>query len=154
MPLQIEADRVLDTDASEAVHLADVKEAELYHLKEYTTGIFLLRAATSKSLTKLFYRLLDCAPVREGESEPRLNFISWIRNGEYRAAVIFREKHRPHHFSEAGEKHLSLSPGCADMAGVFVIPSAADFDRIDAELLSEVVAEVSMKPEDLSLIHI
>ena len=34
------------------------------------------------------------------------------------------------------------------MAGVFVIPSAADFDRIDAKLLSEVVAEVSMKPED------
>lgn len=148
MPLQIEADRVLDTGASEAVHLADVKEAELYHLKEYTTGIFLLRAATSKSLTKLFYRLLDCAPIREGESEPRLNFISWIRNGEYRAAVIFRERHRSHHFAEAGEKHLSLSPGCADMAGVFVIPSAADFDRIDAELLSEVVAEVSMKPED------
>lgn len=148
MPLQVEVDRILDSSSGEAELLSGVKEAELFHLKEYTTGVFLLKASTAKSITKLFYRLLDCAPVKEGESEPRLNFISWFREGEYRAAVIFREKHRPHHFDASGSGHLGLSPGCADMAGVFVIPSAKDFERIDSTLLSEVVAEVSMTPED------
>ncbi|MGN0201713.1 MAG: DUF4922 domain-containing protein [Candidatus Cryptobacteroides sp.] len=153
MPLQVEADRVLDSPSSEAEALAGVKEAELFHLRKYTSGIFLLKAETSKSLTKLFYRLLDCAPVREGESEPRLNFLSWYREGgEYRAAVIFREKHRPHHFDAAGSGHLGLSPGCADMAGVFVVPSAEDFERIDSALLSEVVAEVSMNAGDEALL--
>ena len=146
MPLQNLVDELLDQNQNEEASLkflANVKEAKLFHLNEYAHGVFVLRGVTAKSVAKLFYRLLDCAPVPEGSSEPRLNLIAWCHGGEYRSVVIFREKHRPHNYFSDAEDHLAMSPGCADMAGVYVAPEKEDFDKLDSALLSQVVEEVA-----------
>ena len=145
LPLEREADRLLDTpDARGLEYLTTVKEAELFHFKKFAKGIFLLRARTPKSVTKLFYRLLDCASRKEGEAEPRFNLFTWIRNGEYRALVIFREKHRSRHYFQSGPDHLAMSPGCVDMAGLFIAPRADDFAKLDSRLLDGMIAEVTI----------
>lgn len=145
LPLEREADRLLDTpDARGLEYLTTVKEAELFHFKKFAKGIFLLRARTPKSVTKLFYRLLDCASRKEGEAEPRFNLFTWIRNGEYRALVIFREKHRSRHYFQSGPDHLAMSPGCVDMAGLFIAPRADDFAKLDSRLLDDMIAEVTI----------
>ena len=144
-------------------YLASVKEAELYHYGKFTRGIFVLRARTSKSLAKLFYRLLDCVPVPEGQSEPMFNLLMWyhpLSGGrrpagnthglaafEYRAVVILRRSHRSHHFFIDGPDHLTISPGCADMAGMFIVPDAGDYAKLDLRLLSELLSEVSLSAE-------
>ena len=145
MPLENKVDGLLDSgDTALLEYLSSVKEAKLYHLNLYTTGVFVLRARTAKSMTKLFYRLLDCAPVKEGDSESRINLIGWFSNGEYRSVVIFREKHRSHHYFSTGADHLAMSPGCADLGGVYVTPEAEDFEKLDSRLLSDMLAEVSV----------
>lgn len=148
MPLQNRVDELLDgSDSTKLKYLSNVKEAELFHLNEYARGVFVLRGSTAKSTAKLFYRLLDCAPIPEGSGEPLLNLIAWYHGGEYRTAVMFREKHRPHNYFSQGPDHLAMSPGCADMAGVYVTTRREDFDKLDSELLTEVVNEVSASEE-------
>ena len=183
MPLENEIDRLLSriadvhqgsgvpdgqevTDIPEDIQkdiefVSSVQEAQLYHYKHFTRGVFALRARTSKSLAKLFYRLLDCAPIPEGETEPMFNLIIWyapvgeestrpsgcthgMADFEYRAIVLCRGAHRPHHFNLEGEGHLGLSPGCADMAGLFIVPATDDYQKLNEKLIGEVLSEVSV----------
>ena len=70
MPLENDIDRLLDekkagNPAETLTYLTSVQDAELFHYDKFTKGIFVLTATTSKSMAKLFYRLLDCLPNRE-----------------------------------------------------------------------------------------
>lgn len=147
-PLQNRVDELLAAGDDKTLdYLTNVKEARLFHLNEYARGVFVLCGATAKSTAKLFYRLLDCAPVPDGSSEPKMNIIAWCHEGEYRTAVIFRERHRPHNYLSSGADHLAMSPGCADLAGVYVTTREEDFDKLDAGLLSQVAREVAASEE-------
>lgn len=155
LPLEKDADACLDSRASgndPLEYVTCVKEAELYHYRRFTRGVFLLRATTPKSMAKLFYRLLDCAPVKDGSAEPMFNLLTWYTGTEFRSAVMLRGAHRPASYYSGGEDRLMLSPGCADMAGFFVVPSEKDFNRIDAALLQNVLDEVSVSEENEALV--
>ena len=147
MPLVERAGGLLCSQGAGIKYMTSVKEARLFHLEEYVRGIYILQASTAKSITKLFYRLLDCAPVKEGDSEPRINVIVWREGKEYRSAVIFREKHRSHHYGSPDTDNLHMSPGCADMAGVFITTREEDFRKLDAALLGNMLSEVTLSKE-------
>lgn len=131
----------------ELVYLASVQDARLYHYDKFVNGIFVLRATTSKSAAKLFYRLLDCADTPERESEPLFNLISWYDGGEYCSIVVFRTSHRSHHYFSTGPDHLTMSPGCADMCGCFIAPVQEDFEKLDSALLTQMLDEVTVSRE-------
>ncbi len=148
MPLQNRVDALLAAgDGKTLEYLTNVKEARLFHLNEYAFGVFVLCGGTAKSVAKLFYRLLDCAPVPEDSDEPKLNLFAWTHEGEYRSIVVFREKHRPHNYLSTGEDHLAMSPGCADLGGVFVASRREDYDKLDSALLTSVVREITVSEE-------
>lgn len=125
-------------------HLVNAQDADLYNYRRFTTGIYVLRSRTSKSAAKLFYRLLDCADTPEGESEPLFNLFTYWRDGEFRSVIVFRSRHRSHHYFSEGPDHLTMSPGCADMGGVFIVPVEEEFNKMTPELLNEMIAEVSV----------
>jgi len=129
-------------------YFCSLQDAHLYHYDRFVNGIFVLRSRTTKSAAKLFYRLLDAAPAPEGGSEPRFNMISSFRGGEYHTIVIFRTTHRSHHYFSEGPGHLTMSPGCADMAGVLIAPVREDFEKMTPELLSEMLGEVTLSEAD------
>lgn len=183
MPLEREADRLLDSLESSGgfsgvpygeetaganpdglEYLTSVQEAQIYHYKKFTRGIFLLRARTSKSMAKLFYRLLDCVPVPEGETEPMFNLLTWYKcrvsgterprgntHGlapfEYRAIVTLRSAHRPSLYFAEDPDRIAISPGCADMAGLVIVPRGEDFARLESSLLEKIFSEVSPDQE-------
>ena len=155
MPMERIADRLLHAvaanggavpgaHAGDLSFVASVRDAQLFHYKHFTRGVFLLRASTSKSMAKLFYRLLDCCDLMEGETEPRFNTLAFYSEGEYRAVVACRAVHRPHHFYAEGEEHFALSPGAVDMAGFFVIPETSDYERLTPEILTGILQEISL----------
>lgn len=152
MPLVNDVDRCLDQDGAEREsaleHVLSVHDARLYHYRKFTTGVFVIASQTVKSAAKLFYRLLDCADIYEGETEPRFNLFSYWTGTEFRSVVVFRSKHRSHHYFSEGPDHLTMSPGCADMGGVFIVPVEAEFEKLTPELLNEMIAEVSITAED------
>ena len=133
-------------------YVTSVQDADLFNYKKFTSGVFVLRSETAKSAAKLFYRLLDCAETPEGESEPLFNLFTWWADGEYRSIVVFRRSHRSHHYFSDGPDHLTMSPGCADMGGVFIVPVPEEYEKITSELLSEMVQEVSISDTDQSKI--
>ena len=124
--------------------IASVRDAQLFHYKHFTRGIFMLRALTAKSMAKLFYRLLDCGSLTGENEEPRFNAFTWCSEGEYRALVAMRSRDVPHHYTAKGEENFSIRPGAAEMAGFVVVPEVKDFDRIDARVLGEILDDVSI----------
>ena len=150
IPLECDVDRLLDKEQTDGTlrFLTSLQDAELYHYQKFTAGVFVLRAETSKSIAKLFYRLLDCTEIPEGDSEPMFNLFTFFRDGEFRSIVIFRSRHRSHHYFSDGPDHLTMSPGCADMGGVFIVPVETEFEKMTPGLLNEMLAEVSVTEED------
>ncbi len=146
LPLENDVNKELDNleNSKSLEYLTSVREAQLFHYKKFTRGVFVLKAETAKSIAKLLYRLLDCSDTLEGETEPRFNLFTWYHEGEHRAIVVFRTTHRSSHYYSEGDDHLTMSPGCADMAGYFIVPVEKEFRSITDELLSEMVAEVSL----------
>ena len=149
LPLENAADAFLDNATGE---LERVQDASLYKFDGFTRGVYVLKATTQKSMAKLFYRLLECSPRREGEDEPRFNLYSWYKGGEFRTAVVLRSNLRSHHYSAEGEDHLTMSPGAADMAGFFIAPKEEDFNKITRDQLAQMVDEVSISEEDEALV--
>ncbi|MBR6054217.1 MAG: DUF4922 domain-containing protein [Bacteroidales bacterium] len=153
LPLERALDRLLEevaagqAPAPDLEYVASVRDADLYHYRRFARGIFALRATTSKSLAKMFYRLLDCAPVEDGEQEPRFNALAWFTGTEYRAVVMCRRCHRSSHYFAKGPEKVTVSPGCADMAGFLVLPFESDYERMDSELLQEILSEVTVSGE-------
>ena len=167
MPLEADIDKNIDLmqasgETPEALdYVTSVQDANLYHYGKFTRGVFVLTARTSKSMAKLFYRLVDCLPQREDETEPMFNLLCWYRKspsqkllgishgrfGEYRAVLLARDKHRSHHYFSDGPDHLTMSPGCADMAGLFIVPNEEDYAKLNAPLLEEMLSEVSVSED-------
>jgi len=150
MPLERAAERIFRAgcESPEAEFLDSVRDAQLFHYKKFNRGIFLLRAQTSKSMAKMFYRLLDCMNLFAEEEEPRFNAFAWCSEGEYRAFVTLRGAFRPHHYYAEGDENFALSPGAADMAGFVVVPEEKDFERLTPEILSDIYREVSLNEAD------
>ncbi|MBR6184033.1 MAG: DUF4922 domain-containing protein [Bacteroidales bacterium] len=150
MPLEEAVDAFLDAPGQP---LASVKDATLYRFDGFCRGVFALKATTAKSLTKLFYRLLECTDRRPGETEPKFNLFAYVKGGEWRAFVVMRSAKRSHHYDSQGPDHLTMSPGAADMAGVFVAPFREDFDKITPALLEELVDEVTIPGHEQEMIE-
>ena len=148
MPLENDVDALIASQGDALKYVSSVQDADIYHYDKFTNGVFVLRAKTSKSAAKMFYRLLDCAEIQEGENEPQINLFTYYRDGEFRSIIVFRRSHRSHHYFSDGPDHLTMSPGCADMAGVFIVPVEAEYDKITPELLSEMLQEVSVPKEE------
>lgn len=144
MPLENDVDACLDSMR----YLTSVQDARLYHYDKFATGIFVIRAETAKSAAKLFYRLLDCADVQPGDNEPRINLFTYYRDGEFRSIVVFRKCHRSSHYFSDGPDHLTMSPGCADMAGVFIVPVKDEYDKITPQLIEDMLSEVTIPKEE------
>ena len=150
MPLERAVDAYLDKPGEV---LASVKDATLYRYAGFAEGVFALKATTSKSMAKLFYRLLDCTDKVEGDIEPKFNLFAYCRDGEYRAFVTLRAAKRSHHYYSDGPDHLTISPGAVDMAGFFVAPFEEDFEKVASADLEEMLSEVSISREEREMIE-
>ena len=156
MPVEVAVDTALDEvqrtvgkgrGTSRLVFQDNVKDAECYRYTGFVRGVFALRARTTKSLAKMFYRLLDCAPHHPGEEEPRFNLFAWNNGGDLRVMVIFRRALRSRNYSAEGREHLTMTFGCADLGGVIVAPVREDFEKIDFELLDTLLDDICISAE-------
>jgi len=149
MPLEIAIDKFLNAPGTP---LATNKDAEIFRFDGYTSGVFALKSTTSKSMAKLFYRLLCCCSAEECEIEPRFNLFAWHKDKEYRCFVVMRGEKRSHHYYDEGPDHLTMSPGAADMAGFIVAPLKEDFIKADSRLMEEMLSEVAISEEQQAAI--
>lgn len=149
MPLERVTERLLRAvrageTPQELRFITSVRDAQLFHYQKFNRGVFMLRATTAKSMAKLFYRLLDCLNLLAEETEPRFNAFTYCSEGEFRALVTLRSASKPQCYYAEGEAHFAISPGAADMAGFFVVPEEGDFDRLNADVLTQIYDDVTL----------
>lgn len=108
-------------------------------------NVFVLDAASPEAGERMFGRLYEAMPAAEGEDEPMMNLLA----SGGRLVVVPRKRHRPSFYGTEGEGCMLLSPASVDMGGAFITPRRDDFDRLDAEVLSRVFAELCLDDAEI-----
>lgn len=148
LPLEVAVNSFLKEQACPLDH---VQDGEIFHYRGFTRGVYAFRATTEKSLAKMFYRFLDACPTMDSGFEPRFNLYCWYEDG-YRAMAVLRTEIRSHHYFSKGPDHLVISPGAAEMAGVFVAPVREDYEKVTPAQIGEILSEVSVSKEEEDMI--
>ena len=81
--------------------------------------------------------------VYDGEYEPRMNVLSFNRDGEVITAIIPRSKHRPDCYYAEGENKIMVSPGAVDMFGLVITPRKEDFDTLTEKQVLDIYRQVT-----------
>ncbi len=67
----------------------------------------------------------------------------------YTAILFFRRESRPHQFFLPESERILFSPATVEMAGIGIVADERSFERIDQDLLTDMLAEVSLPRHDL-----
>lgn len=111
----------------------------------YARNVLLLAGRDRPALLALMDRALDLlAQATAKEPEPMVNVAVFHERGDWMVYLFARGKHRPEVFY-SGE--LTVSPASIDLCGIFVVPLAADFEKISAEHVATIFREVTL-PDD------
>jgi len=147
MPLENDVESSLRGGSGPLSELYAYGDAVLYHYDRFATGIFVISSKSAESSNAVFQRLMDCAEVPDGDVEPRINLYAGHTSDGYLTIVFFRKCHRSHHYFSEGADHLTMSPGCADMAGIFIVPVEEEFRKITPDLLAGMISEITITAE-------
>lgn len=74
-----------------------------------------------------------------------VNTFFWLgEEGTLRFLIVPRKNHRPSCYTAPDESRRMISPGCIDMAGIYILPREKDFDLLTEEELRKVINEVAL----------
>lgn len=124
--------------------------ASLYNAGGYVVPLFVIISPNVSHSVKLLERLVKAMPLKDGESEPRMNVIVYytVEDG-YVTVVIPRAEHRPDcYYADDATKRL-VSPGTLDMAGLIVTPRECDFEGLTADAAVALLREVALSQDDV-----
>ncbi len=119
-------------------------------IPDYPRSAFVIRDSDPDRLDRRFTELVvSLEGVNEDRVEPMVNLVAFHEEGYWVVVVFPRSVHRPRVF-HTGE--LTWSPGSIDLCGVVVLPVVSDLEKITAEDIREVYAEVSLEPRIVTAI--
>lgn len=114
--------------------------------------LFAIVCKSSENNEKLFEQLYKAMPMREDETEPMMNIVSWRDGEEYIFVIIPRKKHRPDCYFAEGEAQTLVSPGALDMSGLIITPRPEDFQKLSAEDAEAIIVECGIGRDTMSQI--
>ena len=80
--------------------------------------------------------------VYDGDYEPRMNVLSFNRDGQVITAIIPRSKHRPDcYYAQDGK--ILVSPGGIDMFGMVITPRKEDFESLTEKQVLDIHRQVT-----------
>ena len=114
----------------------------------YISGLPVITAPDGDSATAAFLRVLRSLPVSPATGEPQLNILCWKETSadggpgaSFRIIVIPRKAHRPSCYFAPEDRAVRISPASVDLGGVFIVPVEADFRRVNAQALRDIIEE-------------
>ncbi len=114
-------------------------------LRKYGRQVLLIESEDQKNLEASLIKLLGVMQriVRTTE-EPMLNLLCSFQKNAWRMIVFPRHKHRPDVYFREGEERVLISPAAVDIGGLVVTPVERDYERVDAKIIENIFAEVSL----------
>ncbi|HSB08740.1 MAG TPA: DUF4922 domain-containing protein [Blastocatellia bacterium] len=134
---------VLDEDCSYCEETAR-NAFELFTLGGCGRSVVVFRGGNRSEVAHWVYRVVEELGGQTDRSEPLMNIICTYDPRVWTVYLFPRVRHRPRCFFAEGDDQLMVSPGAIDMAGVVVVPVREHFDKIGAEQVTQIFAEVSM----------
>ena len=124
----------------------DVKKLSEQCVLKYdgTRYFFMIQTSGSLSaganLKNILLRLKEvCKTV-----SPEANVGVTADGGVYKIVVFPRCKHRPEEYFATGERHLTISPGFADMAGIIPCAVEEDYLKLTKDMIISVFNQVTL----------
>lgn len=115
--------------------------------KNYLRKFLAVFSSGEEEITEAFRRIYFSFPGKI-QNEPMMNILTFFEKGEWRVIVFPREKLRPSHFYETGEKQLVVSPAAVELGGIMVLPRKQDFETVSRTIITDVYKEVSFSDSD------
>lgn len=150
--LPIENDLGADASAEECAICAESRNNfELFTLSGCTRSVVVFRGNRGETVAAWIYKIL-ASLAGDFSAEPMINLIATHDRAGWTVYLFPRARHRPHCFYAEGEEQLMISPGAIDMAGVVVVPERDHFERVTAEKLEAIFAQVSRSVEEVDFL--
>ena len=99
-------------------------------------------------------KIMDCVSgmsIYDGDYEPRMNVLSFNRDGQVITAIIPRSKHRPDCYYADGADKVMVSPGAVDMFGLVITPRREDFDHLTERQVLDIYRQVTPQPPKIKV---
>lgn len=129
--------------------IADYGKASLYWLNDSPRATLVIQSADIASAEHLFGLICRLLPTQP-EGEPMLNLLTLYDADRWTLFVFPRAKHRPACYTAEGDARLLSSPASVDLGGVFITPVEADFHKISAEIMEQILSEVCLSETDFA----
>ena len=111
----------------------------------YARNVLLFRGTDrSKLIDRVDRAIESLAQVTGKRPEPLINIAVFFEEKQWTSYLLPRGKHRPAVF-HTGE--LTVSPATIDLCGIFVVPLAKDFERINSQSIAAIFREVTLPDE-------
>ena len=123
--------------------------ATLWQLDDPVRSTFVLESGKAADAETLFSTVYQSLPVKEGETEPMMNLLALYDTDKWVIFIFPRDKHRPSCYFAEGEAKLLSSPASVDMGGVFITPVEADFHKITAAHIQQILEEVCLPSTEM-----
>ncbi len=131
-----------------AAELGTRGKAHLYALKDLPRSTFVIESEVKADASELFDIVYDDMVLHFGEEEPMMNILALYEENKWVIFIFPREKHRPSCYTAEGEARLLSSPASVDMGGVFITPLEQDFEKMNSEILAQILGEVCLSRYD------
>lgn len=120
-------------------------------VSNYLRRFIRITSADRSQMLNAFQRLYTLLPGEKG-NEPMVNILSFFENGYWSVIIFPREKLRPAHFYETGDKQVIVSPAAVELGGVLVLPRQKDFDTVSNQIVSAIYEEVTLSFSEFDLL--
>lgn len=116
-------------------------QSHVEELLDFGRKCLLLESSDKEAMISMFNSVYE--ERQNGGEEPKWNIFALYEEATWHLFLFLRKAHRPTQFFAEGDDYMMISPGAIDIAGVFVLPRRADFDRIDKAIIEDVLRQVS-----------
>ena len=114
-------------------------------LRKFGRHVVLLESENQRNLEASLIRLLGTMQrIARTTEEPMLNLLCSFQKNAWRVIIFPRHKHRPDVYFREGEARVLISPAAVDIGGLVVTPVERDYERVDAKMIENIFAEVSV----------
>ena len=97
------------------------------------------------------WNYVSAMTIYDGDYEPRMNVLSFNRDGQVITAIIPRSKHRPDCYYSDGADKVMVSPGAVDMFGLVITPRKEDFDTLSERQVLDIYRQVTPQQPKISV---
>lgn len=92
--------------------------------------------------------------ISESEHEPMMNLLcNYDKEFGWNLIIFPRSKHRPDCFYKNDVDKLLVSPAAVDLGGLVITPRQEDFIRINNEILTKIMNQVSLDQKTFALME-